>query len=265
MAKPIFYLAQISCFVLVACTATQQRIDDAKRIPANGAPPKTTTAELPMEHLDQKEIDAAIGQAILPACDARVTPTVTDRAAIERAQRIVNEWATFKRDVPKKPRHGIRGNGAQDETFMVNSVHLTCGGGKHVLDVNGRSYPFDVAWVVSGDGASITDGVEDSGRYAMIQALLLKDKRMVVVKVFVPSDASRETDDVLVVADLEPFVPDGSLPVAHAVGEKDKPQLETFVAPRGAKQGYYFVAPKEGPGIRARYLGVGRFEIQPPR
>lgn len=249
--------------LLIGCGGKYARSADAVKVPANGAPPDAeTTANLPVAEMKQTDLDKAIAEAEPPACDSRVTPTKVDEPKLMAAKAVVDEWLTFKRDNPKTPRHGIKTNGSQDPTLVVNSLHMSCGGGRNSLEVNGREYPFEIAWVISGKGASFTDGIEDAGRFAMIQALSLHDKRMVLVKVFVPSDAARETDDTVVVADLEKFLPDGSMPVVHAIGEKDKPQLETFVAPRGAKEGVYTVAPKQSDRTRARWLGVGRFVVE---
>lgn len=246
-----------------ACGGKYVRSADAEKVPANGAAPAAdlTPAALPVAEMKQADLDKAINESVPVACDARVSPTKIDEPKLMAAKGIVDEWLAFKRQDPKAPRHGIKTSGSQDPTLVVTSLHMSCGGGRNSLEVNGREYPFDVAWVVAGNGASTTDGIEDSGKFAMIQALSLHDKRMVLVKVFVPSDGARETDDTIVVADLDRFVADGVVPVVHTIGAKDKPQLETFVAPRGAKEGVYTVAPKQSDRTRARWLGVGRFKV----
>ena len=233
-------------------------------MPANGAAPAAdlTPAALPVAEMKQSDLDKAIAEAEAPACDARTTPTKIDEPKLMAAKAVVDQWLAFKRDDPKAPRHGIKTNGTQDPTLVVTSLHMSCGGGRNSLEVNGQEHPFDIAWVLSGKGASTTDGIEDAGNFAMIQALSFHDKKMVLVKVFVPSDAARETDDTVVIADLERFLPEGAAPVVHTIGAKDKPQLETFVAPRGAKEGVYTVAPKQSDRTRARWLGVGRFKIE---
>ncbi|MBS2011852.1 MAG: hypothetical protein JST00_03100 [Deltaproteobacteria bacterium] len=255
-----------SLVLLVGCGGAYGRSAEAVKLPADGAPPRAETSEaapaaLPVAEISQRDLDKVIGEAEAPACDTRPTPTKVDEPKLMAAKAVVDEWLNFKRTNPQAPRHGIKSNGTQDPTLVVTSLHMSCGGGRNSLEVNGREYPFDIAWVLSGNGASLTDGIEDSGKFAMIQALSLHDKRMVLVKVFVPSDAARETDDAVVVADLDKFVPEGAAPVVHTIGDKDKPQLETFVAPRGAKEGFYTVAPKQSDRTRARWLGVGRFKV----
>lgn len=258
--------AAVSIFTLLGCSSTQKRTLAAERVPSNGAPAETPTAELPVAEMKQADLEKARGGAIRPACDARISPVVADKDALMAAKAVIDKWTAFKKERPKAPRHGIKTSGEQDPTMAVEAVGMTCGGGINMVEVDGKQYPFDVAWVISGKGASITDGIEDGGEYAMIQALSLKDRRMTVVKIFVPSDASRETDDAFVVANLARMMPEGPVEsvdtLVHRIGEKDKPLLETFVAPRGAKSGYYYVAPKQTDRLRARFLGVGRFEIE---
>jgi len=245
-----------------ACGGNKTTVRSAEKLPADGAPAEEVRTELPVAQLAASDWQKTERANITPACDARVSPPRVDTAALLAAKEVVSTWMDFKKAHPKPARHGIKSNGTQDPTLDVDSVGMTCSPGKNTVEVNGQEYPFDIAWVVSGKGASITDGVEDAGRFAMIQALSLKDKRMVVVKVFYPSDAHRETDDAVAIGNLENLVASPTTePVVHNVGEKDKPQLETFIADKGAKEGIYTVAPKQTQRTRARYVGVGRFTV----
>jgi hypothetical protein len=134
-----------------------------------------------------------------------------------------------------------------------------------MVQVNGVKYPFDLAWVVTGEGKGRTlNGDMGAGRFVMIQAISFAEQRVVFAKVFVPGDANDDTDDTVVVSSLAGYLPaTPDAPMVRVVSDRDDPKFETFIASKGADgiQGISFQVPEQDAFGRARYLGVARFDV----
>ena len=201
-----------------------------------------------------------------PACDARESVDGADAPELDGAGKILGTWS----ELHEKKGRSSTADGKQlgkgpERTRNVDSVQLVCARGASFLHINGTRYPFDLAWVVSGIGTGPTlNGDEGAGQFAMIQAISLRDKRLVFAKVYVPSDAHDDTDDTVIVASLEGYLPDADAiedPLVRVVSEPSNPQLETFVLAKGAEHGVSFRVPRQGAVGRARFLSVARFAI----
>lgn len=201
-------------------------------------------------------------ERLKPTCDARAVHSA-DAAKLEAAGKVIGNWTEFSKKAKSGPKtdDGKTLGGGTEPTRTVNSVGMTCSAARNVIAVNGVQYPFEVAWVVSGDGTGPTrSGDEGAGQFALIQALSLKDKKLIVAKVYVPSDAHDDTDDTVVVSDLSSYLPENAdEPVVRAVSERGNPFLETFIFAKGSNAGFTFQVPQQDPLGRARYLSVGKF------
>jgi hypothetical protein len=98
----------------------------------------------------------------------------------------------------------------------------------------------------------------------MFEALSLKDKKILFAKIYVPSDANDDSDDTVVLSNVAEYLPaSAEEPIVRVTGEKTSPVFEMLVFEKGATKGYAFQVPKQDPLGRARYLGVGKFEVAP--
>ena len=234
-----------------------------ERLPADGAP-KAPTSEMPSKTIERADWNKALAEKLKPSCDAREGTRTADARNLEGAGKIIGTWTEFSTKKGKSTTADGKKIGAGPEpTRKVDSVGLTCAEAGSTIQVNGVKYPFDMAWVVSGDGTGPTlTGQEGAGQFAMIQALSLKDKRVVFAKVYVPSDANDDTDDTVIISSLEGYLPnDVGDPIVRAVSERGNPKLETFVFPKGAEEGISFQVPQQDALGRARYLSVGKFVV----
>lgn len=236
------------------------------RLPANGTPSAAPTSGLPSKTIARDEWNKIVGQTLKPSCDAREGTRTADARNLEGAGKIISTWTVFSSEKGKSSTaDGKKIGGKAEPTRKVDTVGLTCAEGRSTIQVNGVQYPFDIAWVVAGDGTGPTlSGDEGAGQFAMIQALSFKDKRLVYAKVFVPSDANNDTDDTVIITNLEGYLPDDAgEPVVRAVSERGNPKLETFVLAKGTSEGVSFQVPQQDALGSARYLSVGRFSVAP--
>lgn len=242
-----------------------------ERLPANGAAGGPAVTELPAKSIARDDWSKAQGEKLKPACDARDGARSADARNLEGAGKIIGTWAEFSSK--KGNSHTADGKGiggGAEPTRSVESVGLTCAAGASTVQVNGVSYPFDIAWVVSGEGTGPTlSGNEGAGHFAMIQALSFKDKRVIFAKVYVPSDAHDDTDDTVIVSNLAAYLPENpGEPIVRAVSERGNPKLETFIPSKDAKggtgaaaEGVSMQVPQQDALARARYLSVGKFSV----
>lgn len=236
---------------------------NGERLPADGTP-KAPTAEAPSKTIERADWNKALAEKLKPSCDAREGTRTADARNLEGAGKIIGTWTEFSTKKGKSgTADGKKIGGGAEPTRKVDSVGLTCAEGASNIQVNGVKYPFDMAWVVSGEGTGPTiTGQEGAGHFAMIQALSLKDKRVVFAKVFVPSDEHDDTDDTVIISNLAGYLPnDPGEPIVRAVSERGNPKLETFVFPKGAEEGVSFQVPQQDALGRARYLSVGKFVV----
>jgi hypothetical protein len=228
-----------------------------------GGPPKVRSAA--GERLPANGAASAVPASTLPSKTiAREGTRTADARNLEGAGKIIGTWTEFSTQKGKSSTADGKKVGAGPEpTRKVDSVGLTCAQGRSTIQVNGVQYPFDIAWVVAGEGTGPTvSGNEGAGQFAMIQALSFKDKRVVFAKVFVPSDANNDTDDTVIVSSLEGYLPDDAdEPIVRAVSERGNPKLETFVRAKGAEEGISFQVPQQDALGSARYLSVARFDV----
>jgi hypothetical protein len=235
-----------------------------ERLPANGAASAVPASTLPSKTIAREDWNKALAERLKPSCDAREGTRTADARNLEGAGKIIGTWTEFSTQKGKSSTADGKKVGAGPEpTRKVDSVGLTCAQGRSTIQVNGVQYPFDIAWVVAGEGTGPTvSGNEGAGQFAMIQALSFKDKRVVFAKVFVPSDANNDTDDTVIVSSLEGYLPDDAdEPIVRAVSERGNPKLETFVRAKGAEEGISFQVPQQDALGSARYLSIARFDV----
>lgn len=235
------------------------------RLPADGSPggpglPALTTTSI--KRADWAKFD---GDRLKPACDARGGAGKPDVAALKGAGDVIAQWMEFHKKPKSGPKtdDGKRLGGGVEPTRVVNTVGLTCSATANTVEVNGTQYPFDVAWVLSGKGTGpAISGGEGAGYFAMIQAVSLKEKKVVFAKVYVPSDANDDSDDTIIVSNVATYIPAApEEPIMRVTGRKEDPVFETLVFEKGAKEGFAYRVPREVTVGRARYLGVARFVI----
>jgi hypothetical protein len=157
----------------------------------------------------------------------------------------------------------------EEPTRSVDSVGMRCSERGSFVQVNGQVYPFDIAWVISGEGSgpSIDGPTSGAGWFAIIEAISFSEQQMVFAKVYAPTDSHDDTDDTVIVTSLAGYMP----PHAHdaivrRISQSDQPQLETFIPTDGgrdgiAKEGISLRVPREDALGRARYASVARFYV----
>ena len=235
------------------------------RLPADGSaggpglPALKTTS---IKRADWAKFDA---DRLKPACDARTGAGKPDVAPLKAAGEVIAQWMEFHKKPKAGPKtdDGKKLGGGVEPTRVVDTFGLTCSATKNTVEVNGTQYPFDVAWVLSGKGSGpAISGGEGAGYFAMVEAISLKDKKVVFAKVYVPGDANDDTDDTVIVANVATYLPaTPEEPIVRVVGTKESPVFETLVFEKDAPGGFAYRAPRQVTVGRARYLGVARFVI----
>jgi hypothetical protein len=241
-----------------------QSASDA-RLPADGSAGGPGPSALPTKAIDREEWARMNSERLTPACDARAASRRTDIPNLQSAGKIIDTWNDSKKAKAGSKTSGDKQLGRDREpTRFVASVGLTCSPQRNTVQVNGVEYPFDVAWVVAGEGSGPgIGGHEGAGHYAMIQALSFKDKKVIFAKVYVPTDSNDDTDDTVVIGNLADYLPENpDEPIVRAVSARDNPKLETFIPSKGTTQGMSFQVPDQGALGRARYVSVGKFLVQ---
>jgi len=236
-----------------------------ERLPADAlasGPPATSLATKPITREEWNRMPA---EQLKPACDARTGAGKPDVASLEAAGKVVASWMEFsKRPKPgPKTDDGKKLGGGTEPTRTVKSVGMTCSATKNTIEVNGVQYPFDLAWVVSGQGSGpAISGGEGAGYFAMFEGLSLKEQKIVFAKVYVPGDANDDTDDTIVASNLAGYLPaNADEPVVRATGDRRSPVFETLVFAKDTTAGFGYLVPKQVALGRARYVAVGKFEV----
>jgi hypothetical protein len=258
------------CLLVLAVAACggppKVRSAAGERLPADGAQAGKPVAELPSKSIARDDWNKSLAERLAPTCDAREGVRTADAPNLEGAGKVLGSWTELRAVKGKSSTaSGKKITGKYEPTRLVSSVGMTCAAGASMVQVNGVKYPFDLAWVVTGDGKGRTlNGDMGAGRFVMIQALSFAEQRVVFAKVFVPSDANDDTDDIVIVSSLAGYLPaTPDAPIVRVVSDPDDPKFETFVASKGADgiQGISFQVPEQDPLGRARYLGVARFDV----
>jgi len=257
-------VASLTALAAVGCGGPPRaRAGHDERVPADGSAGGPAADSLPPKGIKKEDWAKMETERLKPTCDARAGSHRVDTGKMEAAGKIIGTWTEFhgKAKAGPKTDDGKMLGGGTEPTRTVDSVGMTCSGTQNVLAVNGVQYPFDMAWVVAGQGTGPTaTGDEGAGQFALIQALSLQDKKLIVAKVYVPADANDNTDDTVVVSNLAAYLPgNADEPLVHAVSERGNPFLETFIFPKGGNEGFSFQVPQQDPLGRARYLAVGKF------
>lgn len=261
-------LAAAAVVTVAACGGRQAETPIAgagDRLPADGSPGGPAPTALGTKAIKRADWNRFASERLKPACDARGGAGKPDVAVLKAAGEVVASWMEFSKRPKKGPKtdDGKRVGGGPEPTRSVSTLGMTCSATKNTVEVNGVQYPFDVAWVLSGQGSGpAISGGEGAGYFAMFEALSLKDKKILFAKVYVPGDANDDSDDTVIVSNLASYIPDNAdEPVVRATGEKVSPVLETLVFDKGATTGFAYQVPKQDPLGRARYLAVGKFQV----
>ena len=261
------HVAPCVFLVAVACGGPPKvRSAEGERLPADGAAAEKPVSSLPSKTIAAADWSKLLGEKIAPACDAREGVRTADARNLEGAGKILGSWTQLRAAKGKSSTaEGKKADGAPEPTRLVSSVGMTCAAGASMVQVNGVRYPFDLAWVVTGDGKGKTlNGDMGAGRFVMIQALSFAEQRVVFAKVFVPGDAHDDTDDTVIISSLAGYLPaTPEAPVVRVVSDREDPKFETFIASKGAggTSGISFQVPEQDALGRARYLGVARFDV----
>ncbi len=235
------------------------------RLPADGTaggPGLAALTTTSIKRADWVKFDA---DRLKPACDARGGAGKADVGPLKEAGDVIAQWMAFHKKPKTGPKtdDGKRLGGGVEPTRVVDTLGLTCSATKNSVEVNGTEYPFDLAWVLSGKGSGPTiSGGEGAGFFAMIEAISLKDKKVIFAKVYVPSDANDDSDDTVIVSNVTTYIPSTpEEPIVRVTGRKEDPIFETLVFEKGASGGFAYRVPRQVTLGRARYLGVARFVI----
>ena len=266
VAKGVF---AASLGLLTACggpPGTTARSGADQRLPSDGSAGGPGADALKTKALTSDEWNRITANHLRPACDARSGAGTADEPTLKQAGEVMNTWAAFVKQPKPGPAtdDGKKIGGGAEPTRAVKTIGMTCSPTKNTVEVNGTEYPFDIAWVISGkgEGPSINGGT-GAGNFAMIQALDLKSKKVVLAKVYVPGDGNDDSDDTIIVTNLGAYLPDNAdLPIVRATGPKESPIYETYVFPKGRTSGLAFQAPRQDALGRARYLAVDKFTVQ---
>jgi hypothetical protein len=253
---------------LVACNSRGAETPIAgadDRLPADGSKGGPNTGVLKTKAVKRDEWKRFEVERMKPACDARTGAGKADVTILKSAGEVVASWMEFIKKPKAGPKtdDGKKLGGGVEPTRVVTSLGMTCSATKNTIEVNGVQYPFDVAWVLSGQGTGpAISGGEGAGYFAMFQGLSFKEKKILFAKVYVPGDANDDSDDTVVVSNVTDYLPDNAdEPVVRATGEKKSPVFETLVFEKGTLKGFAYQVPKQVAIGRARYLGVGKFEV----
>ena len=235
------------------------------RLPADALASGPPATSLHTKPITREEWDRMPAERLQPACDARTGAGKPDVAHLEAAGKVVTAWMEFT----KRPKHGPRTDdgktlgGGTEPTRTVSSLGMTCSATKNSIEVNGVQYPFDIAWVISGDGSGpAISGGRGAGHFAMFEGLSFKAQQIVFAKVYVPADANDDTDDTIIASNLAGYLPENAdEPVVRATGDRRDPLFETLVFAKDTTAGFGFLVPKQAALGRARYVAVGKFEV----
>jgi hypothetical protein len=267
--RPLAASCVLAVVVAVGCGGPPKvrSANDGHRLPADGAA-STAPAQLPSKQIARDTWNKSLAERLKPSCDGREGSRTADARNLEGAGKIIGTWTEFSaRKGKSRTNDGKEVGGKAEPTRVVSSIGMTCGGPTgSTVQVNGVQYPFDYAWVLSGQGKGPTLDGDDKGAgyFAMIQALSLKDKRVVFAKVYVPSDANDDTDDTVIVSSLAGYLPDDTdEPIVRAVSEREDPKFETLIPAKGGAEGVSFQVPQQDALGRARYLSVAKFTVAP--
>ncbi|MDB4940953.1 MAG: hypothetical protein JWP97_487 [Labilithrix sp.] len=262
LAAAVLVLAASACG---GPPGTNARSGADERLPADGTAGGPPASSVKTKTITKDEWTRITSNHLKPACDARSGAGKADEPALRGAGDVIATWMAFIKQPKRGPKtaDGRKLGGGVEPTRVVNTLGMTCSATKNTVEVNGVEHPFDIAWVVSGRGQAPTlTGGMGAGNFAMIEALSLKEKKVVLAKVYVPGDGNDDTDDTIVISDLGAFMPENpDEPIVRATGAGDDPIFETFVFTKGATAGLAFQVPKQDPLGRARYLAVGKFAV----
>jgi hypothetical protein len=261
---PVLALATAS---LVACGGPPKaRSAAGERLPANGVPAAIPSSALPSKTIARDDWNRALAERLTPACDSHEGVRTADARNLAGADKVIGSWTELREAKGKSSTaSGKKAGGAPEPTRVVSSVGMTCAKGASMVQVNGVRYPFDYAFIVTGEGKGRTlNGDLGAGRFAMIEAISYADQSVVFAKVFVPGDANDDTDDTVIVSSLAGYLPENpDVPIVRVVGDRQDPRMETFLVSRGAPgaAGISLQVPEQDPLGRARYLGIAKFEV----
>lgn len=247
----------------VACGGPPKvRSAAGERLPANGAVSPASASTLPTKTIARDAWSKALAEKLKPSCYADAGTRTADAHALASAGAVIVSWTEFTRTKGKsRTADGRTMGGGPEPTRMVDSVGLTCAAGASDVQINGATYPFDIAWVVSGRGKGPTlNGENGAGQFVMIQALSFKQQRIVFAKIFVPSDSNDDSDDTVVISSLEGFLPaNPDEPIVRVVSDRENPKFETFLFSRSATDGISLQVPQQDPLGMGRYVSIARF------
>ena len=236
-----------------------------ERLPPEALGSGPSAAALSTKPITREEWNRMPAERLKPACDARAGAGKPDVTNLQAAGKIVASWMDFMKKPKTGPKtdDGKRLGGGTEPTRTVSSIGMTCSATKNSLEVNGVQYPFDMAWVVSGQGSGpAISGGEGGGYFAMFEVISFKEQKIVFAKVYVPGDANDDTDDTIVASSLAGYLPaNPDEPVVRATGDRRSPVFETLVFAKDTTSGFGYLVPKQVPLGRARYVAVGKFEV----
>ena len=254
------------CLTAAACGGPPlARSGEGARLPADSLASGPSAAALATKSISREEWNRIPAERLKPACDARAGAGKPEVATLEAAGKIVASWMEFisRPKAGPKTGDGQKLGGGAEPTRSVKSVGMTCSATKNSIEVNGVQYPFDLAWVVSGQGSGpAISGGEGAGYFAMFQGISLKERKSVFAKVYVPADANDDSDDTIVASSLVGYLPEmPDEPLVRATGDRRSPVFETLVFAKDTTAGFAYLVPKQVTVGRARYAAVGKFEV----
>lgn len=264
------HITHFSCAAIVValtsgCAGTQfARQNNAVRIPSDGSGSGPAPESMPLQMMAENEWASAPKEKLAPTCDARPNGKV-DAPALDKANKTIGAWTAFLKAKPKKKAKpgdvtvgqvvGIK----SDPTRDIDSVAFNCAAGAaSALVVNGTAHAFDLAWAVRTESASLEE--------VSIQALSVKDKKVVFVLVSFPKDPKNDTNEIAIVSNVAAYMPaDAEEPVVRNTNRPpSSPTFETLVFGKGKNEGFYYYVPRQADLGFARYMEVGRFKVGAP-
>ncbi len=260
-------IALVLLLGLPACAGTPLgRLNAAERTPSDGSAGGPSPDTLKVQMIKPGEFSEAPKKKLAPACDARDGAGKANAEQMTAAKKVVDAYAEFRKAKPKPaPKSGATVGDVvgmkKDFTRDIATLSFTCAD-KSELEVNGTTHAFDLAWALTGPAENEVS----------IQAVSLKDKKVVFAYVRLPSEKERanpkadslEVITITNVASYLPADPDEPL-VRNTRGKTNTPQYETLVFGKGAQEGFYWLVPLTGDLTSDRYLGVGRFKVGEPQ
>ncbi len=258
-----FSTAAIVVALTSGCAGTQfARQNNAVRIPADGSGGGPAPDSMPLQMMAEGEWGSAPKEKLALTCDARPNGK-SDAATLDAANKTIGAWTAFLKAKPKpKPTGPTVGQVLgmdTEQTRNVSSLAFNCApGAASALVVNGTSYAFDLAWAVQGSDASKEE--------VSIEALSLKDKRVIFALVAFPKDPKNTTDETIVVSNVAAYWPgDPEEPVVRNTNRTPTgATFETLVFGKGQKEGFYYYVPRSKDLGTSRFMEVGRFKVGNP-